>query len=580
MAGGITFGAAAPELCKVVENGVCFDDDRVLSRTNEATKALLDEIIPVNGMMTVDLAGVVSPTNAAAGTQLWLPKEMENAIEVEVVTGTVRSSSDIRQGWYDIVSQFTYVDPAAAHDNPLVDLFLVADAGSPTILRRLYDYPGLSAGATVRITGAKRYVPMTSDADYLIIQNVRALKLMILALEREDNNAFDDGAKYRKAALELLQAEVKKHQLDPRNSLKRKANYQADLIAYVEGTLGRTRAKLALELPGFLARGKTEIGYLIDRAVQMLVDNRNQLALTGKLAVHESTAELTYTQPTLPTSALSWTDYNQIRLLVQSFVGEAGADNAALQQRAFELQQAQLTERMEFRRRTTYEATLAAANPLTMGYLVARLALDLPQGLKMTEVELTRVANSAEHRIMDRGRWKNTVQEVTASISSGYVLFPRDTESVLAASLCGSPARIQSRFFQFHENGPGNLDPECDSCAGMLLDEGEVLFSMTGYIRRKYKVLAAVSPDVTELRAIVKRRWIAKTADDLMVIQNYEAIRLMVLSILNQSDLNLSSGFANQAIDAMTRELQEYLAGIKPHIEVQTRGMPRLRMLR
>lgn len=576
--GGLTYGAVKADLATVVDNGSCSDYPQVLARTNQATQILLHELIPVGGMATYDVE--------ADGTILLLPTALENAIEVEVRDGaTVNGGTDVTQGWYDIVSNFTYVDPSTAHDNPLVDQGLVPSPGDVTVLCRQYDYPGLQPNATVRVTGAKRFIPIEDDDTYLIIQNVPALKLAIMYLElSERGTAFDEAKKYKEEAIALLQAEVRQHLLDPRNSTKRKAAYQADLTAYPEGTLGRTRAKLALELPGMLLKGKAEIGYLVNRAVQMLVDNRNQLALIGKLAVHEGTGELGYTQPIDASSALSWTDYNQIRLMVHSFMLEEKPETAPVaqeyQKRAFELQQAQLIERMEFRRRTTYETVLASTGPKTMGYLVARLALDIPDGLKMTNTELTRVANSAEHRLMDRGRWKNTVTDFSAIVNGGYVLFPLDVESILAASMDGTPLTIRGRYFEFHENGPGYLDPCCDSgCLNLLVDQGEVLWAATGQVRRKYKVLAGSSDGAT-LRVIAKRRWMAKAASDILVIQNYEALRLMVLSILNQANIEVSAALASQAFDVLTRELQEFLSGIKPHVEVQVRGHRRVRMLR
>lgn len=74
MAGGLTYGATKDILGTVVENGVSGSDPRVLVRTNEATKAILDETIPVGGMITADVQ--------ASGTTLLLPKEFENAIEL------------------------------------------------------------------------------------------------------------------------------------------------------------------------------------------------------------------------------------------------------------------------------------------------------------------------------------------------------------------------------------------------------------------------------------------------------------------------------------------------------------------
>src|SRR5436190_9042351 len=72
--GGLQFKDAAPLICGVVDNGVCADDPRVLVRLNEATKMILDTIIPVGGMVTANVTAI--------NGFLILPKEMENAIEV------------------------------------------------------------------------------------------------------------------------------------------------------------------------------------------------------------------------------------------------------------------------------------------------------------------------------------------------------------------------------------------------------------------------------------------------------------------------------------------------------------------
>lgn len=264
-AGGLTYGAAKAILASVVENGVCDDDPRVLPRVNEATCSLLYEIVPVGGMMTVDIV--------ANGTELFLPKEMENAIEVIVLNNAkVNGSRDVTQGWYDVVNQFTYVDPSMQHDNPLVDLFLQPDPDDATIMRRKYDYPGLADGATVRVTGAKRYLPMTSDSDFLIIQNLLALKDEIQAIERMENNAIQEGEMYHQRAVARLQAEVKKHLFDPVNHMRRKAAYDTDLASYQDGTYGYTRAMLAHQVEGALMHGKSELSRMLDFAEMRLME--------------------------------------------------------------------------------------------------------------------------------------------------------------------------------------------------------------------------------------------------------------------------------------------------------------------
>ena len=237
MAGGITFGIAKPQLATVTENGVDQNDPRVQLRTDEAQQRILNLIIPVNGMITADVQ--------SSGTTLLLPKEMENAIEVEVLNNApVNGQTDVTQGYFDIVNQFAYVDPSMAHDNPLVDQFLQPDPNDSTVLRRQYDYPGLSPNSTVRVTGAKRWQPIENDNTFLLVQNIPALKLMIQAIESEENNDHQGAEAFQKRCLETLEAEIKKHLLDPSNSMRRKANYESDLETYNPQTFGWTRARL------------------------------------------------------------------------------------------------------------------------------------------------------------------------------------------------------------------------------------------------------------------------------------------------------------------------------------------------
>lgn len=269
--GGVTFEEAAPSLARVVDNGVCVDDERVMLRTNEATKIVLDHLIPVGGMMSIVTTGLTVP-GVADGQAIVLPPEMENAIEVVAPAGTqVRGDTDLAQGWYDITKHATYVDPDLAHDLPMIDLGLQPDATDPSVLRRTYFFEGLQPNASVLVTGVKRYRPITQDTDYLIVQNVEALKMIILSIERYENNAPDDAAKYRQQGLEMLSSEVKKHLLDPQNVLRRKSAYFDDLATFATDTFGWMRASLALEMPGILSKGKSELGWQLQMAEKRLM---------------------------------------------------------------------------------------------------------------------------------------------------------------------------------------------------------------------------------------------------------------------------------------------------------------------
>lgn len=569
--GGLTYGAVKNELATVVANGVGASDPRVLMRTNEAIKALLDELIPVNGMAIYD---VDSATQVGQSAQvLLLPAELENAIEVEVLAGaSVRSQTDVTQGW-NLVSNFTYVDPANAHDNPLVDLGLYPDVVDETILRRKYAYPGLAVASTVRVTGAKRYRPITSDDDFLIVQNIRAIKLAILSIERDENNAQAEGNGYLQKAVAILEKEVRKHQLDPTNSLKRKAAYQSDLTTYAEGTLGRTRARLALELTGFLQRGKSEISYLVNRAVQMLVDNRNQLAIAGRISVHGTTTELAYTPAVAASTALTWNDYNQIRLMVQSFITESGDPQALsvaeeYQKKAFALQQAQLIEASEKARHSTYTTDLATYPAGSYGSFLARLALELEGGLKLTTEELGRMTDRAEMRLMERGLWRGTLEEFTAEIVAGEILFPARVLGILAADVCGMPVDVRAIFFDYQKNGPGKA---C-SCESKFTDLGEVYFPDSENTRRRYRFDGNTT--ATEINVVAKLRWLKKQNADQMTIKNFEGIRLMVQALMLERAEKWQDavGVVALAEAELKKDLEDYLSGLQWQINFDPAG--------
>jgi len=191
-----------------------------------------------------------------------------------ILQGQAAGNTDIRLGWYEIVNQSTYLDPAQQHDNPLQDLGLwpIPDQDQ-SVLHRVYRYPNLEPedGSVVQVAGAKRYLPVTNDEDYLIVQNIEALKLMILSIERNENSAPDEAQKYRQQSLGLLQSEVKKHTLDPTFYMYRKGEYIKDTTTFAPYTLGWIRANLALDIDAAMRTGKSDLTWSINKVEQRLM---------------------------------------------------------------------------------------------------------------------------------------------------------------------------------------------------------------------------------------------------------------------------------------------------------------------
>jgi hypothetical protein len=572
--GGITFGLAAPFLARVVDNGISYDDPRVIERTNAATKLILDHMIPVGGMATFTIVGA-----GTDGRTFLLPKELENAIAVDGDVGAVNGTY-LPQGWVELVNNFAYIDPNAQHDNPLVDQFLQPDPSDPTILRRQYYYPNIQTPATINVTGAKRYLPIIGNNDYLIVQNIEALKRVILSIERTENNAPDEADKYLKQALEILQSEVKKHLLDPINSLKRKAAYQHEVLPAVGfpiGSLGNIRARLALEVPGYLAKGRIELSDAINHALGTIVTEENTLRFAGRLGVHESITELVFSYATndhqlltdLIPGSIGVQDFDIIRRLCASYFATDPAQAQPLEDKAIELLGKRLTERMEFLRHNDYTNTLNSATAGTVAWTIARLALEVPGGLSLTTVEMQRTFEMAEKRLIDLGKFKDTIELFTADVVAGEVFFPPQIETVLAIDLDGIPIPVRGALFEYLQNGPG-----IDIIIGQrLVDMGEIYFPENGLTRRKY--LLRTTDTVSHTISIVgKIRWYPKAQNEPTTIKNFEALRLMTQAIILEygEKWQEAAAAAQSAKGVLDRELAEFLAGIEHTIHIQTYG--------
>lgn len=140
---------------------------------------------------------------------------------------------------------------------------------------RRYSYPNLPLpgdGSTtrMRITGFKRFIPVSCNTDEMYIGNASAVALQAQKIRKTIQN-IPDAQNYEKMAVELLTGEVKRYMLDPSNIMLRRAQWLEDEKTYVEGTLGYVRARLALEIVGAIHFGKSRLNRLIQEAQESFV---------------------------------------------------------------------------------------------------------------------------------------------------------------------------------------------------------------------------------------------------------------------------------------------------------------------
>lgn len=110
------------------------------------------------------------------------------------------------KGWVRIYA----VDPVTSSESCIA--ILAPDETLPHYRR--YAIPGFENedGSTVTVLAKRKFIPITGDDDDLIVSNLGALKMMLIAIEKEENNNLEDAAGYETKAVELLREELREVQ--------------------------------------------------------------------------------------------------------------------------------------------------------------------------------------------------------------------------------------------------------------------------------------------------------------------------------------------------------------------------------
>jgi hypothetical protein len=134
----------------------------------------------------------------SSGTFTELPRATVNAFRsIDAINKTAT------KGWVRVYA----VDPTTGSESCIAIL-----APSETLPQyRRYAIPGFESeeGATVTVLAKRKFIPVVSDDDDLIVTNLGALKMMAIAIEKEENNNLDEAMKYEEKAVELLREELK-----------------------------------------------------------------------------------------------------------------------------------------------------------------------------------------------------------------------------------------------------------------------------------------------------------------------------------------------------------------------------------
>lgn len=123
------------------------------------------------------------------------------------------------------------------------------------------------------VSATKLFVPIVDDNSVVIIQNVLALRMTIRALWEWDAGNVDQFQALLAQATGMLTEDLTRYGEDPTNVLSRKAAYRFEIENYAPSTFGYVRGRLALELQNGLRIGRSDLGRLLNEALELTINS-------------------------------------------------------------------------------------------------------------------------------------------------------------------------------------------------------------------------------------------------------------------------------------------------------------------
>jgi len=282
----------------------------------------------------------------------------------------------------------------------------------------------------------------------------------------------------------------------------------------------------------------------------------------------EVTGKLNYVPAVADTDLLVIDDVDALKLMILAIYREENNQlelAQTLENKAVERLTVKTDRSIEAARRVNYQTTQASTIPNSLGDMRAKLALDLLDGLVVSDAELVNLLNNAEESLFARGCWYGTIEHYRVNITNtNEILLPNSVGTILGVTMANQPVSIFDQRFDYHENGPGYQQKD-SSGYNMLIDRGEVYYNNEW--RRRFFVRDTNGNECVDILA--KKRWKPKLRDsDKMDIRNYPAVKEMVLS-LREKEPEKVSFYENKAVFLLQKELTEMRGGARNQLRVQ-----------
>lgn len=427
----LTLETARNRLSKNIELGISSTDSRAIDRINEAQRRLHSQAVYV-GTLQSYVVKVDRLTNI-----FQKPSALESVARVSRYTGTPLLSTE--------TARFISAGPDVFVSDPTTLLPISFVSGSPNSYKLIDRTLSVEA---VEVVGKAVLVEATLNSSNLLIDDLDALKLMLLALYREENNQLDQAKILNDLAIKYLRDKT-----DSLVNVAQKLQHQSLSESAPYGTLGYVRSRLIREMPDLSRLNDGELTSLINSSQEAAVAQYNFLSRQDP----DASSKLQFQEGFLDSFALAIPSYEVNRLLVLSAQSKKTDESAALKKSAFEIIERDFSEQIVSRRKSVYNSELLSSPRGSLSYVSSKLALDVPSLLEKPVQQVRRAVAQAEEVLINSGRWSGTIDLLECEIIGGEGEYPMPeyVDAVLLASVADRPISIYDRDYDFHENGPG-----------------------------------------------------------------------------------------------------------------------------
>lgn len=219
----------------------------------------------------------------------------------------------------------------------------------------------------------------------------------------------------------------------------------------------------------------------------------------------------------------------------------------------------------------------------TAGYIVARLCLDLVGGLRVGKTDMLRLLNEAMELIIVSGKYGHTKQKRDYQVGpGGLVTLDPDAESILTAFIGGRRVNVQDIYYDSITNkGLIGMSPDGatgyqqggfmtnGSLAGgqprtITLAQQEPIVDEFGCCRTLYKIEPCQAMARWCVCTVVKMRYMPlKCAEDVVLIENYAALKFMVEALIARETANFGGyeAMSNKAFSILDKEIRHMKGG-------------------